>query len=60
MDPFGSHIQSMAASSLAAECTAHVRPRPDFKPTLMGGGKAGGQVLSNVTSGINSRRIIMM
>lgn len=51
MDPFGSHIQSMAASSPAAECTAHVSPRPVFKPALTGGGKAsggwGGTVLSH-------------
>lgn len=38
MDPFGSHIQSMAASSLAAECTAHVRPWPAFKPAVTGAG----------------------
>lgn len=31
MDPFGSHIQSMAASLQAAESPAHVRPWPAFK-----------------------------
>lgn len=46
MDPFGSHIQSMAASLLAAESTAHVRPWPAFKTRTdrrgrgWGGGRA--------------------
>lgn len=42
MDPFGSHIQSMAASLLAAESTAHVRPWPAFKTLTDRRGEAGG------------------
>lgn len=42
MDPFGSHIQSIAASLLAAESTAHVRPRPAFKTRTDRRGEAGG------------------
>lgn len=44
MDPFGSHIQSMAASLLAAESTAHVRPWPAFKTRTDRRGQGGGGV----------------
>lgn len=47
MDPFGSHIQSMAASLLAAEPTAHVRPWPAFKTLTDRRGRGwGGGIIS--------------